>query len=81
MNKTITLAIAFMMTAMATQAQRHINFNANWTIGSSAELVTLPRAWNEDDAFRVSIEQLPDSVVWYRKTFTLPSLKGKRVFI
>ncbi|MBQ9175605.1 MAG: DUF4982 domain-containing protein [Bacteroidaceae bacterium] len=81
MNKTITLAIAFMMTAMATQAQRHINFNANWAIGSSAELVTLPRAWNEDDAFRVSIEQLPDSVVWYRKTFTLPSLKGKRVFI
>ena len=81
MNKTIALTIALIMMAMGVKAQRRINFNAGWTIGSSTELVTLPRAWNEDYAFRVSIEQLPDSVVWYRKTFTLPNLKGKRVFI
>ena len=81
MNRRIVLAIVVLMVAVAVQAQRKINFNQGWTIGSSAELVTLPRAWNEDYAFRVSIEQLPDSVVWYRKDFTLPSLKGKKVFI
>ena len=58
------------------------NFNSDWTIGKSKKTVTLPRAWNEDEAFKVGIKDLSDSVVWYRKTFTLPeSAEGKRVFI
>lgn len=44
--------------------------------------VTLPRAWNEDAAFRVSIEQLPTGVAWYRKRFTLPATDlGKKLYL
>ena len=46
------------------------------------KFVTLPHAFNEDEAFRVHIEQLTDTVVWYRKYFKLPaSDKDKKVFI
>jgi len=81
-KKLLLLTICSGLVSMAFgQSQRHISFNAEWTIGDSKELITLPRAWNEDDAFRVSIEQLPDSVVWYRKEFSLSDLKNKKVFI
>lgn len=44
--------------------------------------VTLPHAFNEDEAFKVSIEQLTDTVVWYRKHFRIPaSGKKQKVFI
>lgn len=34
--------------------------------------VTLPRAWNEDDAFGKDIKDHTTGIAWYRKTFTLP---------
>lgn len=40
--------------------------DANW------ERITLPRTFNEDEAFKVGIDQLTDTVVWYRKYFRLP---------
>ena len=46
--------------------------------------VTLPHAWNEDDAFRRSIRDLPTGVAWYRKRFTLPAGSGgeeKKLFL
>lgn len=43
--------------------------------------VTLPRAFNEDEAFRVSIENLTDTVVWYRKHFTVSDIKRRKFFI
>ncbi|HYG21438.1 MAG TPA: DUF4982 domain-containing protein [Verrucomicrobiae bacterium] len=44
--------------------------------------VTLPYAWNEDAAFRVSIAEHPTGVAWYRKTFRLPAdTEGKKVFL
>ncbi len=44
--------------------------------------VTLPRAWNEDSAFREDIADHPTGVVWYRKTFTLPAdAAGRKVFL
>ena len=44
--------------------------------------VTLPYAWNEDSAFRVSISKLPTGIAWYRKRFTLPAgSDGKKVFL
>lgn len=44
--------------------------------------VTLPRAWNEDDAFDKDIEQHSTGVAWYRKRFTLPaSASGQKVFL
>ena len=72
------------------------NFNSSWKLqigdvpnaqqaifdDSSWKPVTLPHAFNEDEAFRLHIEQLTDTVVWYRKHFRLPaSDTGKKVFI
>jgi len=72
------------------------NFNSAWKLqigdipnaqqldfnDTSWKPVTLPHAFNEDEAFRVHIEQLTDTVVWYRKHFRLPaSDNGKKVFI
>jgi hypothetical protein len=49
---------------------------------SSWKPVTLPHAWNEDAAFKVSIEQLPIGIAWYRKHFTLPAGDaGKKVYL
>ena len=39
--------------------------------------VTLPYAFNEDEAFKLHIEQLTDTVVWYRKHFRVKELRGK----
>ncbi len=72
------------------------NFNSDWCLkvgdvaGADAlayndrdwKSVTLPRAFNEDEAFRLHIEQLTDTVVWYRKHFKLPASDfGKKVII
>jgi hypothetical protein len=69
------------------------NFNSDWKlkIGDIQDAqnpdfndlnwkaVTLPRAFNEDEAFRVHISRLTDTIVWYRKHFKLPaSDKGKK---
>jgi beta-galactosidase len=76
--------------------QRKYNFNSDWIfrLGDIPEAkepaykdddwkkVTLPAAWNEDDAFKKDIVDLSTGVVWYRKHFKLPvSSKGKKVFI
>jgi hypothetical protein len=34
--------------------------------------VTLPRAFNEDEAFKVDIHDLKGGITWYRKRFVLP---------
>jgi beta-galactosidase len=44
--------------------------------------VTLPHAWNEDSAFKVSIDDLPTGIAWYRKSFVLPpEASGKKIFV
>ena len=68
--------------ALNAAARDTYNFNSDWRIEKQKKLVTLPHAWNEDEAFKVYINQMSDSVIWYRKTFRLPeSAEGKRVFI
>lgn len=72
------------------------NFNSDWKVfmgdakGSEAvgfddaswKAVTLPHAWNEDEAFKKDIVDLSDSICWYRKHFKLPaSAKGGKVFL
>jgi hypothetical protein len=72
------------------------NFNPGWKlfVGDPAEAqsadfddsswrtVTLPHAWNEDAAFKVSIAQHPTGIAWYRKHFKLPADAGdKKVFL
>lgn len=54
-----------------------VNYNdAGW------KNVTLPYAWNEDDAFKKDIANLSTGIAWYRKHFKLPaSQKGQKVFL
>lgn len=72
------------------------NFNSTWRVhtgeapGAQApefadadwKPATLPHAWNEDSAFKVSIDKLPTGIAWYRKSFTLPQgSEGKKVYL
>ncbi|MBO2010098.1 glycoside hydrolase family 2 protein [Hymenobacter negativus] len=44
--------------------------------------VTLPYAWNEDEAFSKDIKDLSTGVAWYRKHFHLPAgAVGQKVFV
>ena len=79
--------------AVCTQAveRQKINFNAGWELHigdlkaspsgggwEGAKRVTLPYAFNGDEAFRKDIVDLTDTVVWYRKVFkTSPSGGGQ----
>ena len=72
--------------------RKKINFNADWQLhigdleatptGEGLEgtwqKVTLPYAFNGDEAFRKDIVDLTDTIVWYRKRFKapLPSPEG-----
>lgn len=85
---------ALSLTSFATPRNKY-NFNGGWLLevgdvsnGESPELndagwqkVTLPHAFNEDEAFRKSIEKLTDTISWYRKHFTVPELDGRKVFV
>ena len=82
------------MTVLAADRQKQ-NFNGGWllTIGDvpaakTADYddsrwlsVTLPYAFNGDEAFRKDIVDLTDTVVWYRKHFTVSSVSRKKFFI
>ncbi|MGZ5189607.1 MAG: glycoside hydrolase family 2 protein [Flavisolibacter sp.] len=72
------------------------NFNSDWKVfvgdAKGAELpdfndaawksITLPYAWNEDEAFRKDIRDLSTGIAWYRKNFILPATaKNQKVFI
>ena len=83
--------------ARPVMAQRaRYNFNSNWLLQTGDlpdaqrvdmddhgwKRVTLPHAWNEDYAFRVSIYEHPTGIAWYRKHFTAPSGRnGDRVYV
>src|SRR4051794_14520637 len=82
--------------AALSEPARTYNFNMGWKlvvgdIEHAREVsfddhdwksVTLPRAFNEDDAFAKPIDELKTGVAWYRKHFVLPAgSTGKRVFV
>lgn len=84
------------VTASDTGVRQKYNFNSDWllSVGDATgaeqqkfadgnwKKVTLPHAFNEDEAFRYSIDELTDTIVWYRKHFRLPAgSEGKKVFI
>jgi beta-galactosidase len=77
-------------------ARAKYNFNPEWRVlvGDPAgaekasfedkawKRVTLPYAWNEDEAFKKDIKDLSTGVAWYRKHFRLPAgATGQRVVI
>ncbi|MWB94062.1 DUF4982 domain-containing protein [Flavobacterium sp. GA093] len=72
------------------------NFNSDWKLktgdSQNAESpvfddtawrkVTLPHAYNQEEAFEKDIEHHTTGIVWYRKKFKLPKgIKDKKVFI
>jgi beta-galactosidase len=88
--------VACSFAAPAQAARAVYNFNPDWRLAvadppeaaqagfddASWKKVTLPRAWNEDDAFRKDIVDHSTGVAWYRKHFTLPaSAQGQKVFL
>ena len=78
----------------ATERQK-LNFNGDWrlAVGDYAEAskpefddsqwqqVTLPYAFNGDEAFRKDIVDLTDTISWYRKSFKLADVANRKVFI
>ena len=93
----IALALILPALAMAKGYDREkYNFNPEWLLhvgdlegaektdfpDADWEKVTLPRAHNEDEVFKVDIKHLTDTIAWYRKHFRLPkTAKNKKVFI
>ncbi|MCI6549230.1 MAG: beta-galactosidase, partial [Prevotella sp.] len=81
-------------TASAVQRSKY-NFNSDWLLSvgdhdgaeqvehddSRWQRVTLPRAFNEDEAFKVPINRLSDTIMWYRKHFKLNEVKERKFFI
>jgi beta-galactosidase len=92
-----TLLFATSLPASAADAPRAVyDFNPGWKLyvgdapqaastgfdDSAWKKVTLPHAWNEDDAFKKDIVDLSTGIAWYRKAFTLPAgAKGRKVFL
>ena len=92
---TFLLAILSAINIQASERKKY-NFNSEWKLrigdfpkakdtkfdDSKWKQVTLPHAFNEDEAFKLSIEQLTDTVVGYRKSFQIPELKSnQKVFV
>lgn len=94
----IRLFVVLLLLAVTiTNAQRaKYNFNSSWKLfvgdDSAAvykdfnddhwKTVTVPYAWNEDEAFKKDIADLSTGIAWYRKHFKLPAAaKGQKVFI
>jgi len=91
-------ATAIAATSTPENTRTKYNFNPSWLLhigdidpaqvtapafnDARWQKITLPRAFNEDEAFRVSIGDLTDTIVWYRKHFKLPAnARGKKVFL
>ena len=96
MKHFIKICIAILFFAVFAEARTTYNFNSDWKffIGDekgaenpsfddkSWKSITLPRAWNEDEAFQKDIKDLSTGIVWYRKTFKIPeNAKGKKIFL
>jgi len=81
---------------MKTGQRTKYNFNSGWLLqlgdvkgaeeqsytDKSWKKITLPYAFNEDEAFKLSISEHTDTVVWYRKHFKLPkTASGQKIFL
>ncbi|MDR2813047.1 MAG: DUF4982 domain-containing protein [Prevotellaceae bacterium] len=92
----LLIIVLFSGISLQAEVRKKYNFNPEWKLyvgdpqgaeqpnydDASWKSVTLPHAFNEDDAFRVAIDKLATGVAWYRKRFRLPADgKGQKVFI
>ena len=93
---TIATACSATAPAQAPTTRARYNFNQGWLVSvgdtvdaksaafddSKWKRVTLPYAWNEDSAYKVSIHDMPTGIAWYRKHFRVPAnSKGQRIFL
>ena len=95
LRKLITFALLLISLHTMAQERQRLNFNADWLLSigdhSGAEQpeyadstwkhVTLPRAFNQEEAFARDIVDLTDTIVWYRKHFILPQQNAAHYFI
>lgn len=96
MKRSVLAAVSFFLLSAAGAQRIKYNFNSDWKVwvgdvsaakeagydDASWKAVTLPYAWNEDEAFKKHIAEHSDTITWYRKRFTLPvKHKGQKVFI
>jgi len=95
--KPILCVLFFVFSLQTVFAQRtKYNFNSNWKVKVQDDSVyaartfqddywnrvTLPYAWNEDDAFKKDIAELSTGIAWYRKHFNIPaSAQGQKIFL
>lgn len=91
----LSLTTGFTHAQPNSPVRKTYNFNLGWKLyvgdEQSAETVdfddskwksiTLPHAWNEDEAFKKSIEQLSTGIAWYRKHFKVADAKEKKIFL
>ena len=83
---TLFIIYSLTVSLVFAQTQRiKYNFNSDWKVfvgdpkgsdeaafsDASWKNVTLPYAWNEDDAFKKDIADLSTGIAWYRKHFII----------
>jgi hypothetical protein len=89
--------ILFKTTIFSQEFKREkYNFNSDWKLktgdsqnaeslsfnDNSWKKITLPHAYNQEEAFEKDIEHLTTGIVWYRKKFKLPKgIKDKKIFL
>lgn len=93
--KYLLLSLAMFAGTLCLAGEKY-NFNSDWLLkvgdipsaektsfnDRDWEKVTLPHAFNEDEAFKNDIRDLTDTVMWYRKHFVLPrEARGQKVFV
>lgn len=91
----LVVGLLFAIPSNSTNREKY-NFNPQWLLhigdvedamnpkykDSDWKKISLPHAFNEDEAFKVEIRQMTDTIAWYRKHFRLPAdAKGKKIFI
>lgn len=91
----IFLLLTFAEASGQITGRKKYNFNSEWRLqvgdysgakepefkDADWKQITLPHAFNEDDAFKLAIDEHTDTIVWYRKHFQVSDLKNKKVFI
>src|SRR6478752_7368103 len=95
--RTIIFLFAFLLLTEFLFSQERVKYNLNldWKVlvgddpaaskkdfnDAAWKTVTLPYAWNEDEAFKKDIKDLSTGIAWYRKHFKVPATtKGQKVF-
>jgi hypothetical protein len=82
----IVIINLFALSAQEYHIRKKYNFNSSWKLhigdiegaekinfdDSNWKVVTLPYAWNQEEAFAKDIKDLSTGIAWYRKSFVLP---------